>query len=200
MDTWTHKYTATVPYKGTDYGKTAKFTVEAGLHQLGGNQRPYFSVTAEIRRLRASDCNSCGCMHEEVIRHFPVLKPVIALHLCDDTGYPMHAEANGWYALGGFYGTDEQYHAGNSKRGCYDPETGKYLGYREPTPDECLASFAGHVRIPVSEARTLAESWRADTWPATRANFAAWLETQRERYQREADTVVALLDLLNASK
>jgi len=93
-------------------------------------------------------------------------------------------EANGWYQLAGYYGgAGETYHMGNTDR--------------RPTPDECLTQFAEHVRIPVDDARVLAEGWRCeDDWRSTRRWFAQWLTTQTARYQREADAAIELLDTL----
>ncbi|HHL35198.1 MAG TPA: hypothetical protein ENJ30_12615 [Desulfobulbaceae bacterium] len=62
-------------------------TAVAQLTQLG-NQQPYFSVT-----------NDSGAAHEDIAKAFPELKPLIALHLCNEQGKPMHAVANGLYFL-----------------------------------------------------------------------------------------------------
>ena len=91
-----------------------KLVVHAGLHYIEGNHRPYFSVTADVwyshkNRLghryyrREPDC--CGCCHEEILNLVPagdrpMWKALIALHLSDDLGIPMYAEANGCYHLG----------------------------------------------------------------------------------------------------
>ena len=124
-------------------------------------------------------------MHDEILRFWPALGPVIALHLADDTGTPMHAEANGWYSLAGYYGgAGERYHAGNAS-------------YRDTSPEALLRSFAGHVRVDVEQARHLAAAWLADgagAWLAVRALYAAWLAEQAPRWQAEADAAVALLD------
>lgn len=41
----------------------------------------------------------CGCCHAEIGQILPELSPLINLHLCDATGSPMHAAANGFYFL-----------------------------------------------------------------------------------------------------
>lgn len=96
---WTHKVTKTLPYKGDGYRKGATITVEAGLHHYG-NQSPYFSVTASIQEPRAADIAAGGCLHDDIAQHWPELRPIIALHLSDEWGVPMHAAANGIYHLG----------------------------------------------------------------------------------------------------
>lgn len=192
---WSHKFTATKNYLGKDYGGSRRISVEAGLHHLQGNSRPYFSVTGEIGRPGARDCDTCGCIHPEILAYWPELAPVIALHLSDDLGQPMHMEANGWYQLAGYYsGADEQYHAGNSQ--------GHHGGeYRHPTPAECLQQFAEHVRIPLSQAQELAEQWRnSDDWKASRRWFGQWLETQAKRFNTEAMAARRLLNELIAGQ
>lgn len=182
---------------------------EAGLHYLQGNARPYFTVTGEQWTLgRHRRLVSAGAMHDLIARAFPKLQPIIALHLSDDRGEPMHAEPNGWYWLAGYYGgAGERYHGGNGKRQHWKPAGPEHAkvfdGYRDSTPEECLATFAEHVRITVDDARRLAELWRwteAETHRTyrlgteIRAAYAAWLETQRPRWQAEADAALALLD------
>lgn len=73
------------------------------LYLLGGNERPHWSVQGEERNLRRQgdyQVECCGCMHDEVLRYFPDLAPLVALHLSDDLGRPMHAAANMAYWLG----------------------------------------------------------------------------------------------------
>lgn len=85
------------------YGPDALITVTAGLRKLDGNERPYFSVTGAVR----SDSEMGGCIHREILRRWPELAPVVALH----------SEANGWYWLAGYYdGAGERYHGGNGQR------------------------------------------------------------------------------------
>jgi hypothetical protein len=43
------------------------------------------------------DCFACGCLHDEALAAFPELAPIVAVHLSDVDGVPMHAEANGRY-------------------------------------------------------------------------------------------------------
>jgi hypothetical protein len=193
MSEWTHRFTAVKPCP--TYASRCNIKVEAGLHHLEGNSRPYFSVTGEIYRPGARDCECCGCIHDEIAKHWPELQPIIALHLSDDTGMPMHGAANSWYQLAGYYnGAGERYHAGNNR--------GNHSGqYREPTPDECLQSFADYVRIPIEEAQALAEQWRCDDdYASTKRWFMQWFAGQADRFQREADEGKALLDRLIANK
>lgn len=101
----TDDYSATVSRKTPDGYLAA--TVRT--HSLG-DQAPYFSVTGELwdsegwyrrggpdGRLRA-----CGMLHDDILRAFPQLAPLVALHLADaTTGEPMYAYENGWYHYSG---------------------------------------------------------------------------------------------------
>lgn len=97
---------------------------DSKLHLLGGNARPHFSVTGELwktegayRRGNESGLLTCGAIHDEILAGFPELAPVVAVHLADDDGVPMHAVANGWY----FYsGAAEAYERAYPK--WHDPE------------------------------------------------------------------------------
>lgn len=193
---WQHRFQAKRPYPA--YGPKAYIHVEAGLHYLRGNTLPYFSVTAEIwNRPGARDCVACGCIHGEVLKGWPNLAPVVALHLSDSDGAPMHAEANGWYQLSGYLPNPGGYHAGNSKRNFAD-------GYRNPTPDECLASFAEHVRLPFEVVKATVDGWLqaapsfGDADYIRRHYYQPWLEAQRPRWKAEAEAACQLLDSLPA--
>ncbi len=187
---WMYRYTSR---RGRPtVGPRAYSEVDAGLHYLKGNSLPHFSVTMMTwEKPNANDCMDAGCQHETVLRLWPKLAPVVRLHLSDSEGKLMHMEANGWYQLAGFYG-----HAGNPKRQIWAPD-GTFVAYREPTPDECLQSFANHVRIEVEEARILAHGWqRGIDYAEARPLYAAWLKTQNERFNHEADEAIAVLQSL----
>lgn len=188
---WQHKFVASKPYLESTYGGSRIIKVEAGLRYINGNSSPYFSVTGEIGRPKARDCDTCGCLHDEILKYWPDLAPIVALHLSHADGLPMHAEANGWYDLAGYYGgAGQEYYRGNSK--------GHFGGeYRFPTPDECLQIFADHVRVPPARARELADGWKCDDDPkASRRSFAQWLDTQAGRFAQEAQNACDLLDRL----
>lgn len=182
---WTHHY---APSKTLTVNETMR--VEAGLHMIRGNSAPYFSVTATVydrSRPGRDKFDRGGCLHDEILQHFPELAPVVALHLADLEGQPMYAEENGWYWLVGYYGdTDERYHGGN--------------GTPAKTPDECLAIFAAHVRLPLDTARQVADGFRAAhtlAW-ARKELYQKWVQNQRPRWQAEASAGIALLDRLIA--
>ncbi len=74
-----------------------------------GDQLPYFSVTGHswtnksVARRWPENPSGAGAMHKEILRAWPGLSDVVALHLSDVNGAPMHAVANGWW----FYGKGE---------------------------------------------------------------------------------------------
>lgn len=189
-----------------EYGERIRIKVDAGLHWLQGNDRPYFSVTGEIYRRGAADCESCGCLHDEIARHWPALEPVIALHLSTDEGQPMHAESNGWYWLAGYLGgLGEQYHGSNSTGNSVDDRSREY----------CLGVFADHVRITTPEAQALADGW--ERWAKreleiipirlrphsigvkVRGYLGLWITAQGSRWQAEADAARVILRDLRAT-
>lgn len=175
------------------WSKRAIISVDAKAYTLSKDSRPYFSITAEITtpasRLR-HDIEAGGCLHDEILRFWLSLAPIVALHLSDAlTGEPMHAEANGWYWMAGALGgAGEQYHGAS--------------GSNSKTPDECLAIVANHLRITLEEAKALRdEVWPTDRIPVpaqARKRFAAFVETLRPRWQAEAQAGIALLNDLTA--
>src|SRR3990167_8710708 len=108
--------------------KPFKLIVRGGLHWIRGNKKPYFSLTCSYP-------DGGGATHDLILKHFPQFADLAALHLADIDGVPHHALANGFYLLAGAFPgpLGERYHAGNS--------------YRNPTPDECLSSFAKLWRV-----------------------------------------------------
>lgn len=73
--------------KPDDKGCLHRF--EASLIHLQGNQKPYFSVTTDN-----------GAAHDEILEHWPELDWLVALHLRDDEGAPIHTVANLLYYAG----------------------------------------------------------------------------------------------------
>lgn len=159
-----------------------------GLHYLKGNSDAHFSLT-----IYAPDRG--GCCHDEILAARPELAPLAALHLSDSNGMPMHASENGFYWLAGYAGgLGERFHGGNSNP--------------TKTPEECLAIWAGHVRLPIDEARIVADrligagrnrakalDYKVDGGAIhalrsegfhVRTLHTEWIETQRARWKREA--------------
>lgn len=184
---------------GTDgYRVPLTFRVEGGLHFIAGNHAPYFTLTySQFRAGMPNQCQSGGAGHAEILAYFPRFADLAALHLSDIDGVPMHAESNGWYWLAGALGgAGEMYHGGNSARQQWRPD-GTFDAYRESTPAECLAVFAGHCRITLADASALADECRderthnPDGWTAARAVWALRMDDMRPRWKAEADAAIA---------
>ena len=70
---------------------------------LSLNERPHFSVTAEVREPGHKGDKglvACGAIHDEILAGFPELAPLVAIHFSDDNGVPSNAVANGLCWLG----------------------------------------------------------------------------------------------------
>ncbi len=160
-------------------GESLKAT--AALVQFEG-QLPYFSVTGEQRNKRGR-VEACGCLHTDILKEIPAFEPLIALHLSDVNGVPMHAEANGYYWLAGAVGgLGEQYHGGS--------------GSSAKNVEECLEILASHLRVNLDEARSVAYGIKDSTAP--KEFFAAYVEAQKPRWAAEAKAGLELIAKLNA--
>lgn len=170
-DTWPLRLSrGPIAYLGNGYrvGDDARISVEAGLHQLRGNDRPYWSVTGEIttrESRRRRDCDSCGQLHDAILAIWPDLAPVVALHLSDDTGAPMYAVANGIYF------------AGRSPRFARHGDESAYY-------DANVEALQRHLRISTEEAEAFLRL-------PTRAEMEAAIDAMRPRWQAESDAAVA---------
>lgn len=187
----------TIPAGRDGYKVARTFRVQGGLHYIKSNGSPYFSLTyTSHRKGFPNQCWSGGAGHDKIEKHFPGrFTDLAALHLSDIDGAPMYGEANAWYDLAGYFGgMGEQYHVGNSERHFpITPPTDKPwkdTEYRKPTREECLAIFARHVRLPIEEARAL-----ADRLPPTpkemRAALRQEIDAMRPRWKQEAQACIA---------
>ena len=155
-------------------GQKYRITVRAELEQLEGNKKPYFSIGGDIERLAKNGrkvWESGGCIHEEVLRHFPHLKPLVDIHLSDDDGVPMHAYSNAGYW------------AGNSEHG-----------------EKNLKQLASHLRVSIEKAEELAEyvedfygefdqiTTFQDAWQDTCEHFDL-----PDQWKKEANEALAIL-------
>lgn len=171
-----------------EYGAGAELKYTAELAGFAG-QNPYFSVTAEVSTAasrRRNDIEAGGCIHDLVLKHFPEVAPVVALHLSDMDGVPMHAAANALYWAGGIINLGQRYHGGNSNpaKSC----------------DDCARILGEHLRITTDEARALAvaaahhcpQEWREEYGARLAAQYIAdFCEAQRPRWKAEADAALA---------
>lgn len=162
------------PYD-TGHKRRGKLVVTAKLYAYV-EQCPYFAVTADVLAPNGHDIGG-GAMHDAILSTWPAIAPVVALHLADDDGCPMHATDNAWYWYAGAKGgLGETYHGGNGH------------GH---TPEQCAAILSRHLRItPEETSRILALEW-------ARADMAAYVEAQHPRWRTEAEAALALIRRLN---
>lgn len=145
---------------------------------------PRFSLTySRIERTPRGRLlsESYGVADERTVqRHAPELLDVLALHLSDEAGAPMHAEASALYwAAGAVQGSmGMEYHGGNSQF--------------VKKPHECIAILASHLRISVANAENLinhVDMVRRDGpvfYENQKAVIKNFVQSQRSRWAAEA--------------
>jgi hypothetical protein len=84
-------------------GQKHRIKVVAELVHRDGNSNAYFSITGEVERQAKNNRWMpflSGCIHQEIMQHFPNLASLCDIHLSDEDGVPMHAYANAAYWAG----------------------------------------------------------------------------------------------------
>ena len=162
--------------------------VYGGLHYIKGNSAPHFSITSWV----GGDRNGRGgANHEEILDLFPEFAPLVALHLSDIDGVPMHAAGNAIYWAAGVLGGDlplgQRYHGSNGSSAKGDAE--------------CLKILAKHLRIKEFEAEqfvaTAALIYRRFSDVGRVKEFVAgYVEGCKPRWKAEADAVIKQFNLV----
>lgn len=82
-------------------GREYRITAVVRFDDECGNGRNSFSITGSIDLKSGNRWvdDACGCIHDEIRKHFPELAQYIKWHLCDTSG-PMHYIANTVYHAG----------------------------------------------------------------------------------------------------
>lgn len=116
-----------------------RLVVSYGFHTIG-NQKPYFSITASLYSAyanRYAQPRACGCLHNEVAKHFPHLRPLIETHLANANGLPMHFIANGKFLyqnmVAEWWGITET----DMKMGIYPRKSYEISTYEQRFRDHC---------------------------------------------------------------
>ena len=89
----------TKKYKN-NFDQNESIIVEIRLSDPCRNGYDDFAITATTYNIRGH-WQSCGCLHDEILKHFPEFQIFVDLHLCDDNGIPMYPIANNPYT--GFF-------------------------------------------------------------------------------------------------
>lgn len=151
--------------------KNSAYRVNYGLHYIQGNSLPcFFSVTVEA----PDHMNvTTGCAHDDVLAKHPDLSDIVALHLSDTDGVPMHALENAWYWWSDYEGR------GAFPRGDHDR----------------LDILAKHLRVTRAEVDALDLPTFRMSGAEIPAEFVAYIDAQRERWKAEADAAIDKYDL-----
>lgn len=81
-------------------GVKHRLTVIGELVHLEGNDSAHFSITGCIEFQARNNrwvLVSGGAIHDDILKHFPQLQPLVDIHLSDENGTPLHAFANSAY-------------------------------------------------------------------------------------------------------
>lgn len=78
-------------------GNREYIKVEIQLNDECNNGFNKFAITGKI--INYNKVIMCGCIHEEILKHFPEFKIFVDLHFRDVKGVPMYPVKNGFYFL-----------------------------------------------------------------------------------------------------
>ncbi|HET6329210.1 MAG TPA: hypothetical protein VFF76_00345 [Holophagaceae bacterium] len=134
------------------------------LVKLRGNAEPYFSLQGDLKQ--RGRIVECGMLHERILKAWPDLADLAALHSSDIHGVPTHAVENGWYWTGGC--------------SSYPIGTGNYPAN--------AASLASHLRIPLANAMAIIED--VEHRNMDKPGFAALVDSYRPRWKAEAEAAI----------
>lgn len=130
-----------------------------------------FAITADLWRkgtkaFKDYQLNSCGCLHEIILKAKPSLKIFVDLHLSNEEGEPMYAVENGYYHLQGVRGEAAYNHT------C------------------TLSNFASYMRVTTDVAE-----W-AVKYIHTKPHFIEWVDSLRDGWRNEAREAKQVLQQL----
>lgn len=144
-------------------------TLSDGFSVTGELYEPHGTRSGQVQYRNGRDCDMGGMLHDEILQFAPELAPVIAVHLADPNGTPMHAVVNGWYFYTGKSREHELEHYGED------------YANRHGTP---LEQAARALHIPVTD---LPEGM-------SKEEFEAFAEGLRERWTEQARVARAIIE------
>ncbi len=168
-------------------------------------ERGSFSVTGEIHNSRRAfelgtgNPHTCGCIHDEILSAFPQLAPIVRMHLADaETGEPMHGPLNGWYRLSGADMMHELESISTRGHGNYHDAPTPFVdsdGIGSDVRRDGFDLSPAFVQFFVDmAARSLnCEADELSIW-WDRADFDAFVESLRPRWQTMADEANRMID------
>lgn len=176
------------------YRPSTVIVAEVGLRKMAGNDRPYFAATGEIGtpgQLRNGNGEAYGMLHDELLRLFPEAAPIVALHLADDRGEPMHSVDNALHWMG-FTGREEPVFDQCPTCGRGGHKVGTVWKPWEEWNDKSAGILARHLRVSENEARQIRAQVEADNNPREALNFIVKVDL-RARWAAEARQALELL-------
>jgi len=150
---------------------------------LSETNHKYFSVTGSIGRKPGKgnkiqdplytdkgiyEYESGGCIHEQILRHFPELSDIVLLHLSDISGEPMYLIENGYY----------------------------YYKAKHPNENTWFKTLQDHLRIDKDECQKLVSHLDSlETTQEKKSYFENYCISQKPRYNSEAAAIIAKYNL-----
>ncbi len=161
-------------------GEKYRLDVRAELVHLDGNSSPYFSIGGDIFRIAKNGrrvWEAGGCIHEEIVKHFPQLEILTEIHLSDENGMPMHAYANAAYWAG---------HQGSEKN---TEMLAKHLRVSDEQANE-MTTYINHYYGEFDKITTPKSAWE---------NTCKDFDLPKQ-WAAEAETALALLNKIGEEK
>jgi hypothetical protein len=162
-------------------GEKYQIIVQSQLVHRDENSSPYFSIGGDIFRLARNGRKpwvAGGCIHDEIIKHFPQLQPLVDIHLSDDNGVPVHAYFNAAYWAG---------HQGRSDKNTYI--LAKHLRVSEEQANE-MTTYITHHYGEFDKITTPEQAWE---------NTCKDFDLLEHWYQ-QAQIAIALLNKVEETK
>jgi len=170
------RFSKAIPLKEFGYDETGTITAEVRYDDKCGNGHNSFSITGEIRRndKMRDPTIMCGCIHEEIEKHFPELAKYLKWHFFDSTG-PMYYVENTVYLAGDrdCHGLrkDEKRQIRNGKTGqlawelVASEELPRYVDADEQPTGTTILSYVPWCHVGEGKERELDAARRSAVWP-----------------------------------
>jgi hypothetical protein len=159
-------------------GRTYKGEVTYGMHYILGNSQPYFSITGNTWRQAKNGKwveDSCGCLHDLIVKKRKSLAPLISFHLSDQNGLPMYYLENGYYWYKENLETFKSY-----IRLSEDEEIPLVPEIELPV---ILSDSGKELDLPEKEKEKIREKFRKQF-------ICQWLKTREDKLRKEFDEVM----------
>jgi hypothetical protein len=163
-------------------GEKYRIDVRSELVHRDGNASPYFSIGGDIFRIAKNGrkvWEAGGCIHDQIIKHFPQLQPLVDVHLSNEDGVPMHAYANAGY----------------------------WAGHCKIEPEKDTEMLAKHLRVSKDQANEMTTyiNHHYGEFDKITTPESAWKNTCQDfdlpqQWAAEAQTALALLNKMEETK